>query len=246
MPKENRRAIEFANVSASFGNHLILKDITFEVLEGEYVGIIGPNGAGKTTLLQLLVGALKPLSGTIRIFNETITNAIKHRHIGYVPQRFAESHGSFPASVKEIVESGSNQRGVNLEKIFSLSDILHLRNRRIESLSGGERQRVFIARALAGSPQILLLDEPLTGVDTASQTSFYTFLRQLHHRNKLTVVFVSHDVDTLTNEVDTVICLNQTLVCHVPFGEFQRSEALQELAGHKFKHFHHDHSSQKK
>ncbi len=214
------------NLTFRYGSNAILEKITFDIHAGDYIGIVGPNGGGKTTLLKLMLGLLKPESGEIFLSGDLIHHSADRARIGYVPQRSTADDHIFPATVTEIVLSGrtagrrvfsmrSKADKAAVKRAMKTADIAHLAHRRIGTLSGGERQRVVIARALAGEPTILMLDEPTSAVDASSQEAFYTFLRKLHDQG-LTIVIVSHDLDIVTHEVDTVLCLNKHLLCHGP------------------------------
>lgn len=227
--------IKVNNVSFSYNSTPILQNITFSVRQGEYLGIIGPNGGGKTTLLKIILGLLKPTQGEVLVNDR--------RPMGYVPQRVSQSEG-FPATVEEIVQSGRTQLLKDNEAVtnaLKISGIEKLKNKRIGNLSGGEKQRVFIARALAGSPKILILDEPSIGVDIAHQQSFYEFLKHLNHAFGLTIIFVSHDVDVVADQVHTVLCLNRVLVSHGSPKDFLNSANLSKVYGTNVKFVLHGH-----
>lgn len=177
--------------------------------------------------------------------------AVKRR-IGYVPQKASQADTQFPATVEEVVRSG---RTPNLglfkyfkakdknavKKALEISGIYHLRQRLMSKLSGGERQKVYIARALAAEPDILILDEPTIAIDVASQNQFYQFLGSLNKSQKLTVIIVSHDIDVVAKEVSSVVCLNRGLVCHGTPAEFIKDEYLEKLYGKKVKFILHGH-----
>lgn len=245
--------IELHNVSFQYNDTVVLNNLSFKIHKGDYVGLLGPNGGGKTTLLKLILGLLKPSSGTIHFLGETLDRSKQRALIGYVPQRIAQGDLSFPATVEEIVASGRTPR-IGLFKKFTKNDhvlvhgaleiagIVHYKKRLIGQLSGGERQRVFIARALASEPQILILDEPSTGVDLPSQEKFYGFLKELNEKHGITIIFVSHDIDVIANESHSVLCLNRELVCHVSPEEFIKEEYLEKLYGKKIHFLAHQHS----
>ncbi len=206
----------------------IINDISFNVKRGDYMAIIGPNGGGKSTLLRLILGLLEPSDGEIKLFGKP-KKIFKDRYkIGYVPQRAAQVDLNFPITVEEVVKLGlahksslfqweSAEDRIRVQVIMEKVGIGELRNRQISALSGGQRQRVMIARALVGRPQILILDEPNTGVDTHSQRLFYDFLKELNRDENITILFVTHDLGVIADDVGHVLCINQTLLsCHNP------------------------------
>ncbi len=215
------------NVSYLIDGKEILSSLTLDIHAGEYIGIIGPNGGGKTTLLRLLLGLLKPSSGSI-------DKKVSPMKIGYVPQRSSGGDVNFPATVEEIIGSGilesisSTERKTRINDAMKLTGISKLSSQRIGTLSGGERQRMMIARALAGNPEILFLDEPTSAIDPGSQEDLYAFIRKLHKKG-LTIMMVSHDTDAIAHEVERVLCLNRHLVCH----------GAPEDTIHRFEHYGH-------
>lgn len=235
-------AIEVKDVCLSIGGQTILDAVSFAIPEGRYVGIMGPNGGGKTTLLKIILGLQHPTSGDIDIFGESPFEARKHGRIGYVPQRISQTDALFPVSVDEIVWSGRTPTiGVGkwrtdddrkaTEDAMERMNVSHLRSRLVGTLSGGERQRVFIARALAGDPRLLILDEPTTGVDIAVKEEFYALLKTLNVELGLTILFVSHDIEVMTSEVAFVLALNQKLICHCESHQFLSHDTVERLYG---------------
>ncbi len=250
--KDENKYIEVENVNFRYNRHLVLENINFHVKMGEYLGIIGPNGGGKTTLIKILLGLLKPDSGTVKIFGQDVREFKQRALVGYVPQRILQDISSFPATVEEIVESGRTARigllrwfgrkdKVAVEKAMETADISKFRSHLIGELSGGERQRVFIARALAGEPKVLILDEPSVGVDIAAQEQFYMFIEKLRKNHGLTIIFVSHDIDVIAHEVKCLLCLNKYLVYHGSPKKFIKEEYLEQLYGKKVKFILHGH-----
>lgn len=248
----NTKYIEVDNVSFSYGDTPILENLSFSVKKGDYLGIIGPNGGGKTTLLNIILGLIHPTSGSIKLFGKDRHDFKEKYRIGYVPQRVAQADRTFPATVFEVVRSGRVPRlgffnnftkadTKAVEHAMELSGISKYRDVLIGNLSGGERQRAFIARALAGEPDILILDEPTVGVDIGAQKKFYEFLASLNRDQHLTIIFVSHDVDVISEETNTVLCLNHTLVCHGPSGSLLDEHVLKRLYGEHTKQAIHNH-----
>jgi zinc transport system ATP-binding protein len=244
-------AIEARDVHFQYGENTVLDHVSFTIQAGDYVGVLGPNGSGKTTLLRTILGIAQPTSGAIHVFGKSIHDFADRASIGYVPQRAASSAQNFPATVEEIVVSGRTPK-IGLFKRTSTgdmqvitdamqtADVLRLRKRLMSRLSGGERQRVFIARALAAEPKVLILDEPTVGVDIGAQEIFYTFLRKMNEHG-MTIVLVSHDIDVLAGEAKTILCLNRELICHVAAKDFITSDHLAKLYGEKGKFILHKH-----
>lgn len=224
--KYPQEIISAAHIRFTRGDIVILDDVTFSVKEGEYVGIIGPNGGGKTTLIDILLGLERPTSGKV-----TWGNLIESRaHIGYVPQHAASFDPLFPATIEEIVASGrvalrpwyrsaGAQDTLRVEKAMQTCGIAHLAHRRIGEVSGGERQRAFLARALAGEPRVLVLDEPMSAVDEHQQETLYDVLRDLHAHTRMTILMVSHDLHAVEREATQVLCLNKKIVTHGSYGD---------------------------
>ena len=216
------------------------KDVSLAVPPGKIYGLIGPNGSGKTTLLRVLLGLLKPTSGRIKLFGTDVRLFREWARIGYVPQKATAFDARFPASVLEVVISGrSGVAGIGhrfsgrdrtaAEEALETVGMFEFRARPIGRLSAGQQQRVFIARALASRPQLLLLDEPTVGVDVDAQEQFYSLLRHLNREFGTTLVLVSHDVSVVAEEVTQLACLNRRLVFHGSPEDAMRSGALAQL-----------------
>ncbi|MBI4457626.1 metal ABC transporter ATP-binding protein [Candidatus Uhrbacteria bacterium] len=217
-------AIAVENLTFERNGEVLFDDFSFEIQSGSYVAIIGPNGGGKTTLVRIMLGLTKPTAGAIRIFGVPIDILLARRRIGYVPQFGGLLDANFPATADEVVSAsrvqvlGSWRRfgpadAKAVASAFKSMEIERLRERTIASLSGGERQRVLLARALAAEADILVLDEPMGGLDPASREDFYASLRKLNKSGK-TILFVTHDVHRIAVEADSAICLRHELVCH--------------------------------
>lgn len=200
----------------------VLKDVSFSINEGEYLGIIGPNGGGKTTLLQLILGFLSPTKGSLKIFGREPSGAQKW--MGYVPQNIRFDR-YFPISVFELVLGGrlshlpwhgiynKEDSAIALEALSRMG-LSHLKDRSFGKLSGGQQQRCLIARALASQPRILILDEPTANVDTDASFEILQLLQSL--KGKMTILMVTHDLQTAINQVDRVLCVQQTAISYTP------------------------------
>ena len=243
------------NLSFNVRNQTILSHISLEIFSSEYIAIIGPNGGGKTTLIRMLLGLDKPSHGNIKIFGKDIKEFKEWNKIGFVPQRASHVDQNFPATTLDIVKMGriakkklfASDSVEDVEAVYNAMakmDILDLKNKMVGTLSGGQRQRVMIARALASKPEILILDEPNTGVDVVSQKSFYTLLSNLHKRENITIVFITHDIGVIADDIDRLFTINQKVtICNTP-KETLSCRDVSELYGisahlvHNHKHEH--------
>jgi len=234
------------------GQNLMLKSVSFKILLGEYCAIIGPNGGGKTTLIRLLLGLETPSNGSIKLFGTPQKKFSAWDRIGYVPQRSSLVDSSFPASVREVVAMGRYaRRGIfgqecaedidAIEEAMGLMGVSDLRDRLIGHLSGGQRQRVMIARALASHPDILIVDEPNTGVDAASQQRFYELLRELNKKRKVGILFITHDVGVIAEDITKLLFVNQTLLTSENPLELMRCDAISHLYGNPLHLVSHNH-----
>lgn len=221
--------ISLDNVSYRYNSDLVLENISFKADQGDLLGIIGPNGAGKTTLFSLILGLLEGYQGKITLFNEDIRNNRKAlKRVGYIPQKKNINQG-FPATVEEIVSLGVPGRKTNKDVIISALKIVGLleqKDKRIGELSGGQQQRVLIAKALVNEPELLILDEPTTGIDLETQDRFYTLLRNLNSERNITIILASHDLDAINRLANKVACVNRKMSFHGDAREFFGNEQL--------------------
>jgi zinc transport system ATP-binding protein len=223
-----QEVIKLENVNYRYNLDLILEDISFKVNQGDLLGIIGPNGAGKTTLFRLILGLLEGYQGKIMVFSEDIRNNIKAlKKIGYIPQKNIIDQG-FPATVEEIVSLGVFERKTKDKIISAINTVglLEQKHRRIGELSGGQQQRILIAKALVNEPQLLILDEPTTGIDLETQNKFYALLRKLNSENKITIILASHDLDAINKLANKIACVNRKMSFHGDAREFFGNEQL--------------------
>ena len=198
--------ISFDHAALGYGRNVVLSDITFDIPAGDFLGLVGPNGAGKTTILRAILGSLQPLRGTV--------STAQGLRFGYVPQRDSVDYG-FPLKVRDVVVMGRYDR-IGLLRRPSKVDrdlahdaldhvgIGHLAEQQLNALSGGQKQRVLIARALVGEPNVLVLDEPTNGMDLVSTTQILGLVRELHERDNLTVLMVSHALNEVANYVSRI------------------------------------------
>lgn len=223
--------ISVENLTAFYENREIFHDLNFSVESGDYLCIIGENGSGKTTLMRCLLGLPVKHSGTIEYYG------FSNREIGWLPQRI-DAKKDFPASVREVVFSGLSGKSVfgfgynkfqkqKALKNMELLEIKSIAERSFQELSGGQQQKVLLCRAMCAAGRVLLLDEPVTGLDSASKDEMYRLIRRLND-NGITVIMISHDIDRALNDANKVLYLSDNgsffgtvseYFSELPFGE---------------------------
>ncbi len=235
--------VDIRNLTIDYQGVKALDNVSFSVNDNDFLGIIGPNGAGKTTLFACMLGILNNYKGEINFFGQDVKKSRKYlKEIGYVPQK-PIFEKNFPATVTEIVRLGiKNGSEKQVDDVLQQVWIHELSHRRIGELSGGQQQRVFIAKALIGNPKILILDEPVTGIDTQSKELFYSILRDLNKNQKITIIWSSHDLDAVNKLANKVACLNRTLFFHgVSHEFFDNEELLKQYSETSMQQHMHDH-----
>lgn len=219
-PMPDGEIVRLENVSFSFDHAPILDGVSFTIRQNDFIVIVGPNGGGKTTLIKVILGLIKPQRGDVTVFGQPPREGRKL--IGYLPQ-YAHSDLDFPINVFDVVLMGryrgpfSRYSAADREATARALDIVEMReyrDRQIGKLSGGQLHRVFMARALAREPKLLLLDEPTTHIDPEMQESFYKLLSEL--RNRMAVVMVTHDIGAVSVYAEDIACLNRRLFYHGP------------------------------
>lgn len=225
--------IELAQINVRIDERDILKNIDFAIGEKEIVTLIGPNGAGKSTLIKIILGIVKPNSGKIR--------SQKQLKLAYVPQKFNPSH-SLPLRVKDLLDLEPCPTAIRAE-IIRDTGIAKLQHSKVQQLSGGERQRVLLARALLRQPNLLVLDEPMQGLDIQSEAELYDYVRSLPERYGCSILIVSHDLQWVMQGTQRVVCLNKHICCSGLPDSIQQHPEYQAIFGTNrvFYHHHHDH-----
>jgi manganese/iron transport system ATP-binding protein len=231
--------VELDGVSLMYDGRAALQGISFHLAAGTRVAVVGPNGAGKSTLFKIIAGVLRPTSGTVRIYGGLPGG---HVCIAYVPQR-SQVDWSFPVSVADVVMMG-RIRKVGLfrwptaedwrvvDAALSRVGMLESRARRIGELSGGQQQRVFLAQALAQGAELVLLDEPLSGLDVPSQAAIFSILDDLH-ASGITTLVATHDLNLAAERFDQILLLNHKLVAFgTPSQVFTRPQLMEAYGGH--------------
>lgn len=229
--------LEAHSLCYSRDGRTILHDISLGISAGEILTLIGPNGAGKTTLTRILLGLSQPDRGRVE--------RAPGLRIGYMPQKFVvDPH--LPLTVLRFLKLARKAR-LSIAEVSTELDIVALHNQPVQSVSGGELQRVLLARALLAKPDLLVLDEPVQGVDVGGQTRLYQLIVKLRDRLGCGVLMVSHDLHLVMASTDTVVCLNQHVCCHGHPDSVSTDPAFLELFGQPqdsalavYTH-HHDH-----
>lgn len=234
----NQPILDVASLTVRYNGMNALEDITFHLHEGERIAVVGPNGAGKSTLFKVVAGVLQPSSGEVNIFG---SRPNKHVCIGYIPQR-AQVDWKFPVSVADVVMMGRSAKlgpfnwphkkdWEFVHHALETVEMSDLATRQIGQLSGGQQQRMFIARALAQEAELMLMDEPLTGLDTPSQEGILNLLDRLK-AEKVTVMVATHDLEQAASHFDRIMLLNHRIVAFgVPQSVMQTNNLMKAYGG---------------
>ncbi len=240
---EKLPVVTVEGVSFSYEKAPVLEKVRFSVYDGEFAVMVGPNGGGKTTLLKLILGLLKPATGTVRLFGRPPEKT--RERVGYMPQ-YQRFDLQFPVTVMDVVLMGRIRRSAfgpysktDREHVLKALDevgMSGLDKRSFSALSGGQRQRVLLARALVSEPDILLLDEPTANVDMEAENRLLGILETLNRR--MSILLVTHDLGFVSAASGTCICVNRKVFLH-PTAEID-GEALRQLYGHDIRVVRHD------
>jgi zinc transport system ATP-binding protein len=224
--------LEATGISFSYGEEPVLEDVSLSLRPGEFVALVGPNGSGKSTLLRVLLGLLRPARGHVLLFGSDPGRLRERWRLGYVPQRPSVQE-DLPATVEEVVATGRLSRTgwwrwpgrtdrVEVDHALESVGMDPLRRRRLSELSGGQQQRAFIARAFASEPDLLILDEPVAGVDAESQRLFRESLIHLRSEHGAAMLLVSHELGAVAQDLDRVIVLKRRVLFDGPPEELAR------------------------
>lgn len=231
-------SIKVEHISVRYNGTSVLREVSFEVHPGQRVAVVGPNGAGKTTLFRVMAGTLRPNAGSVRVYGHEPGG---HVCIAYVPQR-SQVDWQFPATVSQVVMMGRIRKiglfrwprkrdWAVVREALERVRMVELADRQIGELSGGQQQRVFLAQALAQEAEVILLDEPLTGLDLPSQEAIFDVLDALH-REGVTVMVATHDLNLAAERFDQVLLLNRRLIAFDVAGKvFSRPHLLEAYGG---------------
>ena len=239
--------ITTTNLSVTYRNgHTALRNASFEIPNGTITALVGVNGAGKSTLFKALMGFIPPATGEINILGMSVKNALKKNIVAYVPQA-EEVDWSFPVLVEDVVMMGRyghmgflrNSKKADLQSVTSALervDMINFRHHQIGELSGGQRKRVFLARALAQNGQVVLLDEPFTGVDVQTEEAIIQLLREMRDEGKIILVS-THNLGSVPEFCDRSILVKQTILAHGPTNTTFTRENLELAFGGVLRHF---------
>jgi zinc transport system ATP-binding protein len=244
MPVE---LLQVEGLSVRYDSVEVLKQISFRVNSGDYVGIVGPNGSGKSTLIKAILGLAEGGPGSVRLFGRPLEGFDQWRRIGYLPQRLRFFNPNFPATVEEIVGLGllagrKLPRKLNrddrqeVEKTMAQMGIADLRKRKIGELSGGQQQRVLLARAVVGGPELLILDEPTTALDVETRDRFYSMLKEMNRERGVTVILVTHDTSNIGTYASRFLYVDKELIFNGTFDDFCHSTEMTTLFGEYAQH----------
>ena len=239
MEIDNKKTlVKLENASVEKNKKILVKHISLEVKQGEIVTLIGPNGSGKTTTAKMALGINKNFEGSVQRY----TN-----HIGYVPQKVIIDW-TLPIRVNDFMQLTSKINPEEVNEALSFTGVDHLKNKNLNELSGGEFQRVLIARAIAKKPELLVLDEPVQGVDFKGEISLYELIRSISERTNCGILLISHDLHVVMSATDYVVCLNGHICCSGTPKKVANSDQYRELFGDRastmlsiYEH-NHDHS----
>ncbi|HSD51528.1 MAG TPA: metal ABC transporter ATP-binding protein [Candidatus Methylomirabilis sp.] len=237
--KPGRYCLEVRDLDAGYDGTPAVEGITFAIPPGQMVGVIGPNGAGKTTLFKAILGLIPHQRGEILLHEAPALG--QRAMMGYLPQ-LEEINRDFPVSVADVVMMGRYPRirwgrrpgpgdVAVMRQALERVDLLDQARTQIGKLSGGQQQRAFLARVLTQDPHLLLLDEPVSGVDATTQHAIFALLEELRNNGK-TVVVATHDLNCVIERFDQVLCLNRRLIAYGPPKEVFRENILNQTYGH--------------
>ncbi len=228
----NKDFLKIENLSYKFNGVSAFEDVSFSIAKGDIVAIIGPNGSGKTTLLKTIIGLYEPHSGSILIDGQT--PKIGKHLIGYVPQKF-EFDRLIPITVREFMDlercGQKKHSGPNITKALAEVGLKDSEHKKLGALSGGEFQRMMIARALLHEKDLLIFDEPSTGIDISGEKTIYDLIRTINEKRGTTCLIVSHELNIVNKYAKTVVCLNKRMVCFGRPEQVINPETLKNLYG---------------
>ena len=244
--------LEVNGLNIDRNGRLVIDDASFTIYKGDYVGVVGPNGGGKTTLMQGLLGMIPITGGDVKILGQPMESFKEWSRLAFVSQHSISFDQNFPLTVRELVGLGRiNKKNparplkkadwARVDETLRFMGISDLSSRRVGQLSGGQKQRVFVAKAIVRSPDILILDEPVAGVDPEAQERFYMKLSNLNLEHGTTILIVSHDLASVFCRMSRVICVNSKVYISDIHPDIDPNEVLHKAYGDHFHFVLHEH-----
>lgn len=230
------KLLEVKNLSVYYGSNQVLKDISFVIEQGDYIGLVGANGSGKTTLVKAMLGLIPLEKGTINQFG--IVD--KRQDIGYLPQVAVTGNTLFPAEVHEVVAVGllgtkrfpkrlNKEDDKKVNSILKKLAIYHLKHNKIGDLSGGQQQRVLLARAMVSDPKLLILDEPTSALDPKVRSEFFALIKSINENNDTSIILVSHDLGSIMKCSKKIMLLDRELIYYGATDKFSIDDSFKEF-----------------
>ncbi len=239
--------VSVKNLSARYNSIDVLRNISFDVMAGDFVGLVGPNGSGKTTAIKSILGLLKRTGGNVSLFGTNIHDFKDWHKIGFLPQKMTHFNPHFPATVSEVVASGlfSTKKfprrirridGTCIHDALVMTDVAEIRDKMMGELSGGQQQRVLLARALVNQPELLILDEPTTALDPEARESFFQTITELNRTRFMTIILITHDIASIGKYASKLMYLDKQIIFYGSFEDFCRSEKMTNYFGEFTQH----------
>ncbi|MEN6319861.1 MAG: metal ABC transporter ATP-binding protein [Syntrophaceae bacterium] len=239
--------LSIENLCFRYNSSDVLRDISFTIKPGDYIGLVGPNGSGKTTLVKIILNLLKPYSGRLTLFGDDINVFSGWDRIGYLPQKISALNPRFPATVREVVAMGllskkSFPKQMNsadyaaIDTMLDLLDLKKLVNTPIGELSGGQQQRVLVARALVNNPEFLILDEPTDALDPEVRDRFFGIMENLNKEKHVTIIIVTHDMGNIGRYTSQLLYIDKKIIFYGNFDDFCKSSEITHFFGEFAQH----------
>jgi len=240
-------SISVQSVSVTLGSTKVIDDVSFDVAEGDYIGLVGQNGAGKTTLIKAIVGILPCSKGTIELFGTKVEDFASWKDIGYMPQMGGSDKMLFPATVEEIIALGlisgarfpknlTKDNRHDVEIAMQSLGISSLRKKLLSELSGGQKQRVLLAKAMVNNPKLLILDEPNSAIDTKTREQLFDVLQTMNEKKKTTIIVITHDIGHIGRYASKLLYIDRKLIFYGSFKNFCESKSMTKEFGGETQH----------
>jgi len=239
--------ISVEDLSFRYGGNEAVSSVSFSVKKGDYIALVGHNGSGKSTLIKLLLGILKPSTGSVFLFGKDLHDFTHWNKVGYLPQNIGLFNPLFPATVAEVTALGlvsqkkfpkrlTTEDAEQVNQALVQMKITALSNKLVGELSGGQIQRTLLARAIVNQPELLILDEPVSAVDAETRKDFYSYSARLNREKKTTIILITHDISHSGGYANKLLFLDKRIIFYGKFGEFCVSKQMEEQFGIEIQH----------